>query len=340
MVVLTGGHGAGLRLGRAALAGEELEHKLMLDSAQIRVPHNSGLQWNQKIDQRLKFTLRQLEVFKRCARKWHDAGRVRRDPRPQSAASNALGELEAVLGAQLFDRWASKLVINENGRALLPRGRNPGAGGGDGSPVHRGPCGVAVAGRQLHDRRVPAPVLIAGGSRRTRAATCCWISPTRMTCSSRSPRSAPDIGFIEGTHSHPELSVSKWRSDEIVVVAAAGHPLVERRAGARQLNHATWVLREPGSGTQEASDRWLIPHLTQMEVEPELGSNEAVKRVVAAGLGLGCLSRLAVKEAIAEGGWWSWPTTAADAAQPLHRAAPGEEAGHAAEGFLRHCTTD
>ncbi len=125
------------------------------------------------------------------------------------------------------------------------------------------------------------------------------------------------------------------------MVAAAGHPLAERRAGARQLNHATWVLREPGSGTREASDRWLIPHLTQMEVELELGSNEAVKRVVAAGLGLGCLSRLAVKEAIAEG----WLVELATTLPPmqrtlsivLHRA---KKLGAAAEGFLRHCTTD
>jgi DNA-binding transcriptional LysR family regulator len=98
------------------------------------------------------------------------------------------------------------------------------------------------------------------------------------------------------------------------------------------------VLREPGSGTREASDRWLIPHLTQMEVELELGSNEAVKRVVAAGLGLGCLSRLAVQEAIAEG-WLVELHTTLPAMQRtlsivLHRA---KKLGETANGFLRHC---
>ena len=83
----------------------------------------------------------------------------------------------------------------------------------------------------------------------------------------------------------------------------------------------------PALALGEASDRWLIPHLTQMEVELELGSNRAVKRVVAAGLGLGCLSRLAVKEAIAEGGWWSLPPPCRRCSAPFHRAAPGEEAG-------------
>ena len=41
--------------------------------------------------------------------------------RSQSAASAALAELEAALGAPLFDRVGRRLVLNENGRALLPR---------------------------------------------------------------------------------------------------------------------------------------------------------------------------------------------------------------------------
>lgn len=52
-----------------------------------------------------------------------------------------------------------------------------------------------------------------------------------------------------------------------------------------------------------------------MEVELELGSNEAVKRAVAAGLGFGCLSHLAVKEAIAEG--WLVELAPSNSAEPV-----------------------
>jgi DNA-binding transcriptional LysR family regulator len=41
----------------------------------------------------------------------------------QSATSAALNELEKVLGARLFDRVGKKLIINDNGRTLLPRAR-------------------------------------------------------------------------------------------------------------------------------------------------------------------------------------------------------------------------
>ena len=39
----------------------------------------------------------------------------------QSAVSHAINTLEKSLGVQLFDRVGKKLVINENGRALLPK---------------------------------------------------------------------------------------------------------------------------------------------------------------------------------------------------------------------------
>ena len=147
-----------------------------------------------------------------------------------------------------------------------------------------------------------------------------------------------DIGFIEGTHSHPDLTVRKWRTDHMVIVAQPGHPLASRRATTRQLGNAGWVLRESGSGTREASDRWLIPQLPGLQVELELSTNEAVKRSVAAGIGLGCLSELAVRDAVRQGWLVQLDTTFPVVERTLsivrHRS---KKLGSAAEGFMRHC---
>jgi DNA-binding transcriptional LysR family regulator len=293
----------------------------------------------QKIDQRLKLTLRQLEVFAAVARGGTTRAAADEISRSQSAASNALGELESVLGVQLFDRVGKKLMINENGRALLPRAAAILEQAVEtealfGAP-HAAPLRLASSytiGEYL------LPELIASWKHaHPNSHVLLDISNTHDVFD-RVASFRADIGFIEGTHSHPELAVRKWRTDEIVVVAAAGHPLAGRRVGTRQLNQATWVLRETGSGTREASDRWLISHLEQMEVELELGSNEAVKRVVAAGLGLGCLSRLAVKEAIVEG----WLIELATALPPMQRTLSivlhrTKKLGSSASGFLKHC---
>lgn len=149
-----------------------------------------------------------------------------------------------------------------------------------------------------------------------------------------------DIGFVEGSHTHPELAVRKWKSDHMVIIAPPDHPMACRKVTARQLADASWVLRELGSGTREASDRWLIPHLPGMQVELELSTNESVKRAVAAGIGLGCLSELAVRDAIHRG----WLVQLATTFPALERTLSivrnrGRKLGSFSEEFLRHCTT-
>lgn len=54
---------------------------------------------------------------------------------------------------------------------------------------------------------------------------------------------------------------------------------------------ADWLLREPGSGTREEVDRLLLQYVPSLKVVMELGHPEVIKNVVAAGLGVSCLSR-------------------------------------------------
>jgi DNA-binding transcriptional LysR family regulator len=292
-----------------------------------------------KIDQRLRLTLRQLEVFAAVARGGSTRAAGDEVSRSQSAASNALGELETALGVQLFDRVGRKLVINENGRALLPRvaGLLEEAAETQAlfTAAHAAPLRLAASytvGEYL------LPELIAGWkAAHPRSHVLVQIANTHDVFDSVADFSA-DIGFIEGSHTHPDLIVRRWRSDHMVIVAPPGHPLASRKVNARQLAHASWVLREPGSGTREAADRWLIPQLSEIQVELELSTNEAVKRAVAAGIGLGCLSELAVRDAVAQGWLAQLGTTFPIFDRTLsivrHRS---KKLGSAAEGFMRHC---
>ena len=150
-----------------------------------------------------------------------------------------------------------------------------------------------------------------------------------------------DIGFIEGRQRHPDVIVRRWLADELVIVAAPGHVLAGKRAvSAAELAAAGWTMREPGSGTREAADRWLAERVRPLRVELELGSSEAVKRVVAAGVGIGCLSRKAVAEALA-GGWLvevktRLPRAARALSIVVHRE---RRLGRVAEAFIASCLT-
>jgi len=87
----------------------------------------------------------------------------------------------------------------------------------------------------------------------------------------------------------------------LVVVARAGHRFAGRRVRVAQLESERWLLREAGSGTRLAAEEHFAALGFTPQVAMSLGSNEAIKHAVAAGLGIAVLSRLAVQPPSAAG---------------------------------------
>ncbi len=294
---------------------------------------------DQRFSSRLRLNLRQLEVFVATARAGSTRAAADRISRSQSAASTTLGDLEAALGAQLFDRVGRRLVLNENGRALLPKAAS----------MLDQALGVQhlFSGEHAVTLRVAASFTIGEYLLPQRVAQWKLAHPAsrvRMLISNTSEVIAAvagfeaDLGFIEGLQTHPDLQVQPWLTDELVIVAAPSHPLAGRPVGLRDLRAANWVLREQGSGTREATDRWLLEKLGQLNVEFELGSTEAIKRLVAASTGVACLSRYAVAQAL-EHGWLvelqtRLPKTPRRLAMVMHR---DKHLGSATAAFIQHC---
>jgi DNA-binding transcriptional LysR family regulator len=111
-----------------------------------------------------------------------------------------------------------------------------------------------------------------------------------------------DLGLVEGQVVDAELHVEPWVEDELVVFCAPGHALAARgRASVAELAGQPWILRERGSGTRETFDRALRHHPGGVVPRLELEHTEAIKRAVESGLGLGCLSRLALRDAFRRG---------------------------------------
>ena len=71
----------------------------------------------------MRLTLRQLLIFTAIADTGSTTAAGLRVALSQSATSSALNELESLLGAQLFDRVGKRLLLNDNGRSLLPQAR-------------------------------------------------------------------------------------------------------------------------------------------------------------------------------------------------------------------------
>jgi len=104
-----------------------------------------------------------------------------------------------------------------------------------------------------------------------------------------------DLGFIEGDSHLPSLVTDVCCDDELRVVCAPSHPLAKLKSVVPKalLEHA-YVSREPGSGTREVIDHYLQKAGVQpdsLQVVMELGSPEALKGLVATGLGFTIMSR-------------------------------------------------
>jgi DNA-binding transcriptional LysR family regulator len=293
-----------------------------------------------RIDPRLRLSLRQLEVFVATARTGSTRGAAERVARSQSAASAALAELEVAIEGQLFDRVGRRLILNERGRALLPGAiallEQAGELQGLFAAAHRAPLRVAAS---LTIGEYLLPQVIAR-----------WKddhpdSPVALTIgnSSRVIQAVvdmeDDVGFIEGPQTHPDLHVRRWLEDELILVASPSHPLARRAATHRQLADAVWILREPASGTRQAADAWLLEHLGALQVQYELGSTEAIKRLAAAGVGLACVSRHAVAVELAQGALAEVRTRLPRSRRRLAIAVRRDRRlGRATEDFVRHCT--
>ena len=83
--------------------------------------------------------------------------------------------------------------------------------------------------------------------------------------------------------------------NELVVVASPDHPLAkERNISLDRLAQERFLARESGSGTRLAVDRLFEQEQIQITPYMELGSAEAIKQGVMAGLGVSVLSRLSL----------------------------------------------
>ena len=312
----------------------------------MREKRNIVLDMTGKTDQltvasisRLRITMRQLEVFIATAREGSTRAAAGRVARSQSAASAALADLELELGAPLFDRQGRRLLLNENGRALLPLAQSllEQAAGMQAlfTSEHGAPLRLA-ASLTIGEYLLPRLVSLWADAH-PHSAVKLHIDNTQGVIDAVAAYES-DAGFIEGPQTHPDLVVRPWLSDQLVIVAAPRHPLAGRRADQKQLSAVTWVLREQGSGTRQATDEWLTRHLEQVTVGYELGSTEAVKHVVTAGRGLAFLSRYAVDQALRDGQLIEIKTRFALPARRMavvmHR---GRRLGRATAGFLQHC---
>lgn len=249
------------------------------------------------------FTLRQLQIFLEIAQHSHISRAARQLNLSQSAASNALAELESRYGHPLFDRVGRRIQLNSWGEELRPRAEallQQAQTLDQFLCKHEGAGTLQVGATLTIGNHLTIPLMQHYRQRYPNVNLGLEVANTR-TIVSKVLNYELDVGLIEGETSHPDLEVIPWMRDELVVFCAPTHPQAGQMLSDDALVAARWILREPGSGTRQTFDRAMRGLVPQLKIELELQQTEAIRQAVAANLGFGCLSRLAVADAFATG---------------------------------------
>ncbi len=107
-----------------------------------------------------------------------------------------------------------------------------------------------------------------------------------------------DLGVVEAPVSNKNLVVENCRMDQMVLIVPPGHELADRKSvPISELTKYPYICREEGSGTREVMLEAVNAagaNPQDLNIVMELGSPEAVKGAVEAGMGISILSRATI----------------------------------------------
>ncbi len=142
-----------------------------------------------------------------------------------------------------------------------------------------------------------APELLAIFTRRYPGVAVTLDVTNRETLLRQLAENTVDLVIMGQPPAEADVEAEPFLDNPLVVVAPPAHPLArKRRIPLARLEAETFLVREPGSGTRIAMERFFAEHGVRIKTGMEVGSNEAIKQSVQAGLGLGLLSRATLEQ--------------------------------------------
>ncbi len=242
----------------------------------------------------MKVTLRQLEVFDAVATLGSVTAAADRLNMSQSAASSALTDLQIILKRSLFAHAKGRpLQITDEGKRLHPMVRSLLSEVVDIESVESAPlAGKLIIGATAMVAETMLPTICVEFLREHPGVEIKIESTTAADLFDRLSRFELETAVIEIFPDVEGLELIKWRTDELWLVVAPGHPLADRGTlSVTDLKGFAWCSREQSSNIAGRVRYLLHEQLGQFPVAFESTSNWAVRLAVIAGGGIGCLSK-------------------------------------------------
>jgi len=239
-------------------------------------------------------TLRQLKVFESVAKHEGYTRAAEELHLTQPAVSMQIKQLEGNIGLPLFERLGKKIYLTEAGKELYGYSSSisrqldevdeilEGMKG-----LSRGRLRVSVASTANYF----ATRLLAAFSKLHEGITVMLDVTNRAGLLTQLVNNETDLVIMGQPPQELNLVTEAFMDNPLVVIAPPDHPLSRKKQiPFERLQEETFVVREQGSGTRIAMERYFAERGARLTTGMEMTSNEAIKQAVEAGLGLGIVS--------------------------------------------------
>ena len=242
----------------------------------------------------LHVSIRQLQVFATVARHLSFARAAAELHLSPPAVSMQVGELESALGVPLFERAGRRVSLTTAGEYFLVHARRLLANLKDAEDtiarlkgVQTGRVTIGV----LSTAKYFVPRLLAGFMREHPGLDVKLEVGNRQALSELLARNELDLAVMGTPPRELDLRVEPFAAHPLGVIAAPEHPLAALpHVPPALLEREPFIVREPGSGTRAAMERYFAETRIKPAAVMEMASNETIKQAVIANMGLSFLS--------------------------------------------------
>lgn len=248
----------------------------------------------------IRLTLHQLNILEAVARCGSFSRASTELHLSQPAVSMQIKQLEESLGLPLFEQIGKRIHLTAAGKEVLSYARAitqqldelegvlnrlKGLSGG------RLRISVATTANYF------IPTLLGSFSRRYPDVTVSLDITNRETLLRQLSENTVDLVVMGQPPAEADVEAEAFMDNPLVVVAPPDHPLAgKKKIPLTRLQDEVFLVRESGSGTRIAMERFFAERGMRLKTGMEVGSNEAIKQSVQAGLGLGLLSRATIEQ--------------------------------------------